>query len=499
MSAGSTLQALGYVGVRETVARAKRFLRNPVAVVVAALTAIGLGVSLVYGRSGLLEVGTSSNTQDLYIAILAVVLLISCWNAVAVCPIRLRGADLAWLAPRSGADRALALWHMLAVPARFLLLGSIGMVGAAVLAGAAPWRALYGGVIAYTLLRAIPTLVHLVALRIAPRVVALATRLALTSISGSALLVAIDQGEVLPTVLDVVTAPFRDFLGALVASVTAPTEPTGLVVAAVVTGSVVAAAFALGSGYMEAAARRTWEFEATASAVLDGSMTGEVMAEAISRQVRRGISSLTRDFGLRGEWALTWRALAGWRRSWRPIGLVVGTLFVAAVVLAVLVPRAGGLPVTLLAGASILFPQTGMLEESDHVAVYRNPGRPFLKAVAVDVIPIVVTSFSIGVLALPPLMVTGATAGAVLWGAFAVFSAVAAIIAVGGAACLRGRTVARRMVLSIVVGFGTALALLLSFVVARLIGVVALVGPLVTGLFIAMLAWGSSAAEIARS
>lgn len=491
--AGTTLAALGYVLWRETLRRLHRLVRNPVAVVVGLVLVASSAVVFLAGPDGgpMPEIGAGSHRG--FVGFFASFLVAVCWNAAAVCPIRLRGPDLSWLVPRPGADRALVGWHIVVISLRIAVFGLAGVTLAAVFgSGTVVWP-LVAFVAGFALVRGLPALVHLVAIRRAPRTVAAVVRLTTVAVAIPPLADAFDRTGNWVERLHTVTRPAEEVLDALVAAVIAPDPSlTALGWAGAVTAVVVATAVALGTGWENGAALRTWEFESLTAAVRDGSMTGELMAEAIARQVRPGVATLESGLGLRGEWALVWRAVAAWRRSWRPIGIVAGAGFATAALLAGLAPQAAALPVVLIGAVTVVSPQTGMLEEADHLALYRIPGRPLAKVVAVDLVPIVAVSATLVLVAVPWLVVADLPADTVVAGLAALPLVMAGIVAVGGTASLWGSTVARRLGLSVAGGVACGVVLASAGAAASAAGSSPLTGVVVAAPVVAIAAWSAS-------
>lgn len=439
------LTALAYVEVRTAAGRIRRSLRNP-------LTLIGIvvGLGAVVWTQLINPVDPSAfqlgeSLREVGVAIVAGVLGGSALVGVSTCPIRLRGPDIAWLVPRRGGVRAIVAAHLAMPAARMLLIGLpwILLIGAI-----SPNPPLWGGVVAVALIgvvvRVHGALVHLIALRGAARVWQVVVPSAWLGVAVTATL---DAGR-LPGPVELVASWVRRPLEVLVGAVAAPLSGApGVGAVAVGIVALGIGTVALGTRWQDGAAQRTWESEAVTAALRDGTMTGEVMSQAIDRQVRRGIPSLGRDLGLHGEWALVWRGVAGLRRTWRPIGWMVGGAVAVATGLAVFAPDLAWLPTAVVAAWVTLMPQTGLLEERGHLALFRIPGSAVRRAIAVDVLPITYLSLTVVLVAAPWL---GPTAPGVLVGlAVAAPFVVSGIVAVGGAAVLSSGSMAKAMLAAI--------------------------------------------------
>lgn len=443
---GATFRALVYVAWRIQLGRLRRLRSNPgpaIALATLVVALVALQLSVVGSPTGIvLDDGLRAAVAGVVAALLA----LSCGAATTRCPVRLRGADVAWLLPRPGGGRTLVAHHVAGPAVRVLVAAAVATTVAALLAGpAVSVRTVVAIASSTLLLRTAPVVSFLLALRLPPRLVQVVTVAAWGGVAVGAFATAVDTS--VPAVVRSLLWPGRAVVDTLVGAVAAPSTVTTAALAGVATIVVIAAivAVVLSDGYEEPAALRTWQDEALAAAVRDGSMSGEVVAELVATKLRPGLASFEGARWARGEAAFTWRALAQARRDLRGrlAILAVGPAVVVAV--AVLAPAATAVPIVLIVLLAAVSAPTAVLEERGHRGLATFPGVPWRKLAAVTAVPALETTISVGVALVPWLLLGDLTVAARLGLLVTLPFVATAAIAVAGTAALRPATVARQL------------------------------------------------------
>lgn len=383
---GTALRALAFVEWRTWLWRIRRLRRNTWAVV-AILAGIGFFVMLQVVATGE-EPGAVDDMVGILVFAGVGMLFMASLTAVRVSPVRMRGADVAWVVPRPQGPRALVAWHVAVVGLRTVLIAGVGTLITAVIVRSLPaWEPLVAIWAALAVVQGAPTLAHMVGVRLG-RAMRNLLMLAVPAWWLSVGLTAADAAmglDWLPEAVRVVGRPGVWLLETLVGSVLTPGSVDGLGWAALVALAIVVAAVCLASGYEEGAAMRTWEADMVRAAVSDGSLTGEVMSDAIAKQVSRGVTSLERSFGLRGEWALMWVTLATFRRTWLRELRITGVALAVAAVLAVLAPAWAWIPAALWAFLVVVSLPVETAMQRAKPGLHMMPGSPTRKLAALDI------------------------------------------------------------------------------------------------------------------
>lgn len=456
------LRALGHVTVRTHLGKLRRMgsaQRALLGILVVGLVA--LQINAITSEHAMLDrrwVGLASAGLCAVLAVVSV-------SAVRACPIRLRGADVAWLLPCPSGQRALVAWHVAGTAGRAALIGVAAAIGAALRAGGVSlfmWQPAVALTGAALLVRAVSYVTHLVTVHGVPRRVAGAGGALVWGVSAlPAAADAVGIAVPLPGWVVAAGAPLRWVAAALVQPVLEPAAALWPGVLGVGAGAVAmaAAAVALATGYQDRAAQQTWEMEALVAAVREGSSVGAV-SEVVAARLPSGVPSFDGLNGLQGEWALLWRAVAGLRRSWRSEIRAPLVLCAAAVAAAFLAPGyavAPALPVALLAAGGFF---SGFVEEIDHLPVRTLPGAPWRKVVAVDAVPLAMLTAGVLLVVAPAVTVAVGPWSLRLADLLAVPGVTSAAVAASTVSALTCATIGRRVLASaLLVGSVYALAL----------------------------------------
>lgn len=448
---GGVLRALSHVTLRTYAGMVRRMMARPLQFLLALAAALGLvalQISAIATQGGTVLGGQARSAATAGFCVVLVVVSVS---AVRACPIRLRGADVAWLLPCPSAARALVAWNVAGTSGRAAMLGVAAAVGAALRAGELTlvmWQPAVALAGALLLVRGVSYVVHLLTVHGVGRVVAGGGGALLWAIAAlPPVLAAADIPLALPAWFERAGGPPRALTGALVQAVVAPAAARwpGVLVAAVIAALLALLAIALGSGYQDRAARQTWEIEAMIAAYKDGSVTTTVMAESVAAKLPADVPSFDGLGSLRGGAALLWRAIASLRRSWRSELRFPLLLAVAALTTAIVVPEYAAFPVTpvlLLVALGFL---SGFIEELEHLALRMLPGAAWRKVLAVDAVPVAVVTAMAVLMVSPAIVVTAAP----LTDLLAVPGVVLATISASSVAALAFTTVGRRLLSSL--------------------------------------------------
>lgn len=499
---GTAIRALAFVEWRAWLWRLRQIRRNLIgAVLLVAAVALFTIVQVAVLSSGVTAEPVDVRMRTTFVLAVSIMLTLGTMSAVRVCPVRMRGADVAWMVPRPQGPRALVAWHVVVLGTRAALIGGVGITVAALIARSTPrWQPVVAIAAGMMLVQAVPTLTHLLAVhggRLVRAVLQVGVPLWWASVAASAWASSSDT-DWAPRVVHAVARPARTLLEVLVGGVVAPGQGSGLLWAVTVVVAATLVAVWLGTGYEDGAAQRTWEVEALRSATKDGSLTGEVMAEAVAKQVTRGIGSLEHSFGLHGEWALVWATLATLRRTWRSQMRVLLVLLAVAVALAAFAPSWAGIPAAFGLLVTVLSLPIEAATQRSRLAPYVIPGSPARKLVALDAGSVVPTVLSVVVTAVPWAVVSGLP-WTTLTGLLVVLVAgLVALTAVSGVVALWASSIARQFWLGVlgtvlVLGAMLGVGLAMSFAGAPLV-----LGAAAAGVAIAVLAWSAGARLLAR-
>jgi hypothetical protein len=471
---GSILRALAYVAVRDLRRRVQRLARRPLRLVLIVGLIGGLGTAQVLAIAARNRTGVGDPTGAL--AAMGLILVISAVSAVRRCPIRLRSPDVAWLVPPARGARSLLGWHLGSGAVRVAIFGLAAGLIASVQLGAVSGVALQPALALPTIalsIRGFAFLLHLLTVRGLPRSVAgglgvlLAAPLILRWLLAEGTVLARLDGPVA-----VWSAPARVLLAAPLAAVQSP-DPAlwlALLVAAGLAAGLAVLVVGLGTGYQDEAALRAWERESIATAYRDGSPLAGPVQELVAARLPRGVPSFTRLGGARGPAALTWRAVANLRRSWRWDLRPAGVLLAGAIVLAVFVPELALVaPITLLVLTLPGF-RSGVVGELDHLAIRTIPGTSRAKLHAADLVPTVQLSLELALMALPALLLAGDRVALLTW--LVITPALASsVIASSTLVGVHVGGLGRRLALSALTVGGTQVALAATYLGARVASV----------------------------
>jgi hypothetical protein len=447
---GAVLRALWYVTLRTHLGRFRRLAARRIQLALSLVAVLGLVALQVFAITTQSETVLGARTGAATTAGLCIVLAVVSFTAVRGCPIRMRGADVAWLLPCPGGPRALVAWNVAGTGGSAALIGVAAAAGAALRAGELTWVmwqpavALMGATL---LVRGVSYVAHLLTVHGVPRLaVGIAVPLLWSVAALPGALAAAGLAWSPPTWLVGVGTPARALTGALIQPVIAPAAARwpAVIVAALVAVTVALLAVALGSGYQDRAARQTWETEAIIAAYKDGSGMATVMAEAVAARLPAGVPSFDRLDGLQGEAALLWRAIAGLRRGWRSELRAPLVLAAAAVATAIVAPAYAlvpALPVLLLAALGFF---SGFVEELEHLPVRTLPGSAWRKVLAVDAVPVATVTVAGSLVAAPAIVVSAAQVSDLL----AVPGVALAAISASSVAALWWPTLGRRVLAS---------------------------------------------------
>lgn len=448
---GGVLRALVYGTVRAYVGKVRRMMARPVQFLLVLIAVVGLVALQVFAIVNQGETALGGQARAAATAGFCVALAVVSVSAVRACPIRLRGADVAWLLPCPSAPRALVAWNVAGTSGRAAMIGVAAAVGAALRAGELTlvmWQPAVALAGALLLVRGVSYVTHLLTVHGVGRLLVGGGGALLWAVAALPPLLATANVPLsLPAWIARAGAPLRALTGALVQAVIAPTAARwpAVLVAAVIAVSVALLAIALGSGYQDRAARQTWEVEAMIAAYKDGSAATTVMAESIAARLPADVPSFDRLGGLRGEAALLWCAIATLRRSWRSDLRFPLLLAAAALAMAIVAPDYAAypvMPVLLLVALGFL---SGFVEELEHLPIRTLPGVAWRKVLAVDAVPVAVVS-AMALLIVSPAIVVAA---APLTDLFAVPGVVLAAISASSVAALSFTTVGRRLLSSL--------------------------------------------------
>lgn len=468
---GSILRALAFVAVRDLRRRVQRLARRPLRLALMIGLIGGLGTAQVLAIAARNRTGVDDPTGAL--AALGLVLTISAVSAVRRCPIRLRSADVAWLVPPPRGARSLLSWHLGSGAARVAVFGLVAGLIASLQLGAVTGVALQPALALPTIalaLRGFAFLLHLASVRGLPRSVAggLGVLVAAPVILRW-LLASVRMPSWLESVVAGWSLPVRTLLAAPLAAIANP-DPTlwpALLLAAGLAAGLAVAVVALGTGYQDEAAQRAWERESIATAYRDGSPLAGPVQELVAARLPRGVPSFTRLDRARGPAALTWRAIANLRRSWRWDLRPAAVLFAGAIVLSLFVPELALVaPVTLLVLTLPGF-RSGVVGELDHLAIRTIPGPSRARLRAADTVPTMQLGLELVMMALPALLVAGDAADVLAWVVVAPALA-AAIIASSTLVGVHVGGLGRRLALSALTVGATQLVLAASWAGARI-------------------------------
>jgi hypothetical protein len=449
---GAVLRALWYVTLRTHLGRFRRLAARRIQLALSLAAVLGLVALQVYAITTQSETAPGPRVAAAATAGLCIVLAVVSFTAVRGCPIRLRGADVAWLLPCPAGPRALVAWNVAGTGGRAALIGVAAAAGAALRAGELTWMmwqpavALMGATL---LVRGVSYVAHLLTVHGVPRLaVGIAAPLLWSVAALPGALAAAGLAWSPPTWLVGVGTPAWALTGALVQPVIAPAAARwpAVIVAALVAVAVALLAVALGSGYQDRAARQTWETEAIIAAYKDGSGMATAMAEAVAARLPAGVPSFDRLDRLQGEAALLWRAIAGLRRGWRSEMRAPLVLAAAAVATAIVAPAYAlvpALPVLLLAALGFL---SGFVEELEHLPVRTLPGSAWRKVLAVDAVPVATVTVAGSLVAAPAVVVSAGQVTDLL----AVPGVALAAISASSVAALWWPTLGRRVLASAV-------------------------------------------------
>lgn len=453
---GGVLRALLYVTVRTHVGTLRRLVARPVRLVLVVASVLGLVALQIFAITNQSEAVLGGRARAAVTAGLCVALAVMSISAVRTCPIRLRGADVAWLLPCPAGPRALVAWNVAGTSGRAATVGVAAAIGAALRAGEVTpvmWQPALALAGAMLLVRGVSYVTHLLTVHGVPRLAAGIAAPLLWSVAALPdALTAAGLALAPPAWLERVGAPLRALAGALVQPVIAPAAARwpGVIVAVAVAVAVALLAIVLGSGYQDRAARQTWEIEALISAYKDGPGTAAAMAETIAARLPADVPSFDRLDGLQGEAALLWRAVATMRRSWRselwsPLLLAAG-----AVVTALVAPDYAALPAVpvLLLAAFGFF--SGFVEELEHLPVRTLPGTAWRKVLAVDAVPVAMLSAATLLVVSPAIAVSAVPWSVRLTDLLAVPGVTFAAISASSVAALWFATLGRRLLASVV-------------------------------------------------
>lgn len=406
---GSIVRALTFVAVRDLTMRVRRLATHPVRLVllfglIGGLGALQVGAIAARGQT---PVGSSSGA----VAGIVLVLCISVFSAVRRSPVRLRPGDVAWLVPSSRGPRSLLAWHLGAGAARLAVFGvaaglvSIVRSGDVTLLAFQPAVALTGLAL---FLRGMAFLTHVVTTRGVPKT--LAAGVAITVVAPAALpfvATAWSGTSTVPVGVARAAAVPGIVLDPLLAAIRAP-DPTlwaPLALASTIVAALAVLVVALGHGYQDEAARRTWERASVAAAYQDGSPLAEPIQELVAARLPANVSSFTRLPNLTIERALLWRAVANLRRSWRWDLRPTAVLLVASVGLAVLSPSIAFVPLAAVLVLALPGFRSGVVGELEHLAIRTIPGDPGARIRAADALPVALFALELIVVALPVVIV----------------------------------------------------------------------------------------------
>ncbi len=447
---GGVLRALSHVTLRTYAGMVRRMMARPLQFLLALTAALGLVALQIYAIATQDGTVLGGRARSAATAGFCVVLAVVSVSAVRACPIRLRGADVAWLLPCPSAPRALVAWSVAGTSGRAAMFGVAAAVGAALRAGELTlvmWQPAVALAGALLLVRGVSYVIHLLTVHGVGRLVAGGGALLWAIAALPPVLAAADIPPALPAWFERAGAPPRALTGALVQAVVAPAAARwpGVLVAVVIAALLALLAIALGSGYQDRAARQTWEIEAMIAAYKDGSATTTVMAESIAAKLPADVPSFDGLGSLGGEAALLWRAIASLRRSWRSELRFPLLLAVAALATAIVAPEYAAfpvIPVLLLVALGFL---SGFIEELEHLALRTLPGAAWRKVLAVDAVPVAVVTAMAVLMVSPAIVVTAAP----LTDLLAVPGVVLAAISASSVAALAFTTVGRRLMSSL--------------------------------------------------
>jgi len=450
-SGRGVLRALCHVTLRSYVGMVRRMMARPLQFLLALTAVLGLVALQIFAIVTQGETALGGQARSAATAGFCVVLAVVSVSAVRACPIRLRGADVAWLLPCPSAPRALVAWNVAGTSGRAAMLGVAAAVGAALRAAELTlvmWQPAVALAGALLLVRGVSYVTHLLTVHGVGRLVAGGGGALLWAVAALPQVLAVAELPLsLPVWFERAGAPLRALTGALVQAVVAPAPVRwpGVLVAAVIATLVALLAIVLGTGYQDRAARQTWEVEAMISAYKDGSATTTVMAESIAARLPADVPSFDGLGGLRGEAALLWVAIASLRRSWRSDLRFPLLLAAAALATAIVAPEYAALPVTpvlLLVALGFL---SGFIEELEHLAIRTLPGVAWRKVLAVDAVPVAVVTVMAVLMVSPAIVVTAAP----LTDLLAVPGLVLAAISASSVAALAFTTVGPRLLSSL--------------------------------------------------
>lgn len=410
---GGVLRALCYVTLHTYVGMVRRRMARPLQFLLALTAVLGLVALQIFAIVTQGETVLGGQARSAATAGLCVVLAVVSVSAVRACPIRLRGADVAWLLPCPSAPRALVAWNVAGTSGRAAMLGVAAAIGAALRAGELTlvmWQPAVALAGVLLLVRGVSYVIHLLTVHGVGRLVAGGGGALLWAVAALPQVLAVAGLSLwLPAWFERAGAPLRALTGALVQAVVAPAPVRwpGVLVAAVIAALLALLAIVLGSGYQDRAARQTWEVEAMIAAYKDGSAT-TVMAETIAARLPADVPSFDGLDRLRGEAALLWVAIASLRRSWRSDLRFPLLLAAAAVATTIVAPEYAAFPVTpvlLLVALGFL---SGFIEELEHLAIRTLPGVAWRKVLAVDAVPVAVVTVMAVLIVSPAIVVTAA-------------------------------------------------------------------------------------------
>lgn len=433
--------ALAYVAWRTTVLRLRRTLRSPLQVALAAAGVAAFTTMQMLALRAPTGAAVGEAGRDAVVAAALGILAVVAFSATFQCPLRLRGADIAWLFPCPGGPRALLLrhvtgttWVALAAAAGVLLAGVLagGLRSGAVEVPLAAAAAALG-------VRAVSTAVYLLRLRLVDRrILRVVAPLALLVAAAPAAGRAFGFADAVPAMLAGATAWARHAVAALVDAVltAGAADDAGLglsLAAAVVLGFGCVAA---GRGFVDDAARATWEVEAARSMLSDPDAS-KAVADLASKNMRQGVPSFERLNRMRGDAAFVWKDVAAARRSWRAQLRGLAPFFAVAVVLSLWAPAGAFLPAVLVVVIELLSSRyDGMPAELDRAFVHTVPGTPWRRLLAVEATPALLSMLGAGLVWLPVLVLSGLPVAVRFGGLAAVVVGAALVPVVSGLAAV---------------------------------------------------------------